>query len=174
MGLRLKEQKGSRRDPTPGLRGQGTSLGCPAGFLVSNGQGKHPPVLSCSSSLGRPLGPSHLPLLISLASLLCPQGPMQSGGGFGGQGISLGAQQSPWPEWARQSSSAPLLLFPESASHLPLLISLASGCQSCLASTSPLPTVSLHPTGSLWGSSHLLGHQSHPQQLAGTLVVGRH
>ena len=28
-------------------------------------------------------GPSHLPLLISLASLLCLQGPMQPGGGFG-------------------------------------------------------------------------------------------
>ena len=32
--------------------------------------------------------------------------------------------------------------------------------QSCLASTSPLPSVPLCPTGSLWGSSHLLGRQS--------------
>ena len=40
-------------------------------------------------------GPSRLPLLISPASLLCPQGPTRPGGGFGGQGISLGAQQAP-------------------------------------------------------------------------------
>ena len=40
-------------------------------------------------------GPSRLPLLISLASLLCPQGPKRPGGGFGGQGTGLGAQQAP-------------------------------------------------------------------------------
>ena len=40
-------------------------------------------------------GPSRLPLLISPASLLCPQGPTQPAGGFGGQGTGLGAQQAP-------------------------------------------------------------------------------
>ena len=39
--------------------------------------------------------PSHLPLLISPASLLCPQGPPWPGVGSGGQGTSLGAQQAP-------------------------------------------------------------------------------
>ena len=46
-------------------------------------------------------GPSHLPLLISLASFLCPQGPTCPGGGFGGQGISLRAQQAPWAQVGR-------------------------------------------------------------------------
>ena len=36
------------------------------------------------------------------------------------------------------------------------------GLSSCLASTSPLPSVPPHPTGSLGGSSHLLGHQGPP------------
>ena len=40
---------------------------------------------------------------------------------------SLGTQQASPPEWARLSPSAPLPLFPESPTHLPLLISLASG-----------------------------------------------
>ena len=39
--------------------------------------------------------PSHLPLLISPASLLCPQRPTWPGGGLGGQGTGLGAQQAP-------------------------------------------------------------------------------
>ena len=73
-----------------------------------------------------PESPSHLPLLISLASLLCPQDPRGLEGALEG-GTGLGAQQAPWPKWARQSPSTPLLLLPESPSHLPLLISLASG-----------------------------------------------
>ena len=106
-------------------------------------------------------GPSHLPLLITPASLLCPLD--QCGGGrLRGQGTGLGAQQFPWPEWTRQLPSAPLLLFPESPSCLPLLISPASGHQSCLASTPPPPSDPPRPTGSLGGSSHLLGHQSPP------------
>ena len=111
-------------------------------------------------------GPSRLTLLISLASLLCPHGPTQPGGGFGGQGTSLGAQQPPWPEWARRSPSSPLLLFPEGPSHLPPLISPASGALilSGLHFSSPLsppvsyrftlgflpsPRVSESPTSSL-------------------------
>ena len=73
-------------------------------------------------------GPSRLPFLISPASLLCPQaGPLWPRWGFGGWGSGLGAQQAPWPERARQSPSTPLRLFLESPSHLPLLISPASG-----------------------------------------------
>ena len=48
-----------------------------------------------------PEDPSCLPLLISLTSLLCPKGPTRPGGGFGGQGTHLGAQQAPGSEWAR-------------------------------------------------------------------------
>ena len=75
-------------------------------------------------------GPSRLPLLISWASLLCPKGPTRPGGGLRGQGTVLGAQQALQPEWARRSPSASLLLFPESPSRLPLLISPASGAPS--------------------------------------------
>ena len=104
------------------------------------------------SSPAPPRGPL-LPasLVLPLASFLCPQGPTQPGGGFGGQGICLGAQQAPRAEWAGQSPSAPLPLFPESPSRLPLLISPASGVLilSGLHFSSP-PSVPLHPTGSLW------------------------
>ena len=48
MGLRLKDQKGPRRAPTPGLRGQGTSPGSLTAFLASSGRGKHPPLLLLS------------------------------------------------------------------------------------------------------------------------------
>ena len=168
--------------PTPGLRGQGTSPGIPAGFLVSSGWVNallsSPPILggpllpasldlpslppmppgpmwlereveglegmgTClgaqqapgpewvgqSPSTPLPLlpdGSSCLPLLISLASFLCPQGPTRPARGFGGQGIGLGAQQAPGPEWAGQSLSTPLLLLPDGSSCLPLLISPAS------------------------------------------------
>ena len=105
--------------------------------------------------------PSRLPLLISLFSLLCPQDPHSLDGALEGR-TSLGAQQAPWPKWARRLPSAPLLLFPESPSHLPLLISWPQGRRSCLASTSPPSSVPLHPTSSLWGSSCLLGGQSPP------------
>ena len=42
-----------------------------------------------------PEGPSHLPPVLPLAALLCPQGPTRPGGGFGVQGTGLGAQQAP-------------------------------------------------------------------------------
>ena len=85
-GLGSRNRRGPGLPPTPGLRGQGTSHGSPAGFLGLNGQGKLPPLLS---------SPSHLPLLISPASVLCLQGPTQPGGGLGGQGTGLGTQQDP-------------------------------------------------------------------------------
>ena len=43
--------------PTPCLRGQGTSPGSTACFLCLSGLGKHPPLLSCSSSLWSRSGP---------------------------------------------------------------------------------------------------------------------
>ena len=95
------------------------------------------------STAGSPCGCSNRPLLLSHSSrgpLLpaspdlpglppMPLGPMWPGWGFGSVwgGTGLGTQQAPWPPWARRSPSAPLLLFLESPSHLPLLISLVSG-----------------------------------------------
>ena len=122
-GLGSRNRRGPGVPPTPGLRGQGTSPGSPAGFLGSSGQGNRPLRLSRSSQMAPPTYLSWSPQ----ASLLCPQGPMWPGGGFGGGGTSLGAQQAPQPQWARWSPSAPLPLLPESSSHLPLLISPASG-----------------------------------------------
>ena len=135
VGLRLKEKKGPRRAPTPGLRGQGTGLGAqqaPRAEWAGQSPSTPPPFL--------PEGPSRLPLLTSPASLLCSQGPPQPGGVFGAQGIGLGAQQAPWPQWTRRSPSTPLPLFQESPSRLPLLISPASGAPilSGLHSSSPL------------------------------------
>ena len=118
-------------------------------------------------------GPSCLPLLISPASLLCPQylcGPDRA---LGCGGTSLGAQQAPQPEWARRSPSAPLPPFPESPSHLPLLISLALGCRSCLTSISP-PSQSPYALPVHFGVPPVsLGVRVPHQWLAGTLVVGR-
>ena len=100
-------------------------------------------------------GPSCLPLLISLASLLCPQGPTQPGGGLEGRGPAWELGRLPMPKWVGLTPSAPLLLLPQGPSHLPLLISPASGALI-------LPGLHLRPTGSLWGSSRLLGGQSPP------------
>ena len=149
--------------------------------LVSEGRGPHLGAQQASwASVGEAIallscpappvweGPSYVPLLISLASLLCPQDPRSLDGTLG-VGNGLGAQQAPWPKWARRSPSASLPLFPESPSRLPLLISPALGVPilSGLHFSSP-PQYPLHPTGSLWGSSHLLGHQSPPP------AAGRH
>ena len=76
--------------PTPGLRG-GDLTWDPSRLPGLEWVGQMP-------SAPLPLFPvvsSHLPLLISLASLLCSQGLMWPGGGFGGQGTSLGTQQTP-------------------------------------------------------------------------------
>ena len=115
-----------------------------------------------------PKGPYRLPLLISLASLLCPQGPTQPGGALEVGGSAWELSRLPVPEWTGQSPSAPLPLFLESPSHLPLLISLASWAQILSGLHFSSPLVPLHPTGSLWGSSHLLGGQSSPP------AAGRH
>ena len=43
------------------------------------------------------------------------------------RGLAWELSRLPMPKWAGQLTSAPLPLLPEGASHLPLLISLASG-----------------------------------------------
>ena len=214
--------------PTPGLRGQVTSPGSPAGFLGSSGQCKRPPLLSCSSGLGGPLLPAspdlsglppmsprtheawwglwragdqpgssagslglggrgkHPPLLSCSsrrappaclscspptppASFLCPQGPTWPGGGFGGQGTGLRAQQASWAEWVGQTPSSPLLLLPPSSPDLPGLRGTDPVWpQLLLPPQSPyvlLVHFGVHPVS--------LGVSVPHQRLAGALVVGR-
>ena len=91
MELRLKEQKGPRHAPHPWSQRAGDLTWEPSRLLGSSGQGKRPPLLSCSSGMVEPLRP---PLLISPASLVCSQGPMRPGGVFRAQGTGLGAQQA--------------------------------------------------------------------------------
>ena len=106
MGLRLKEQKGPRHAPTPGLRGQGTSPGSPAGFLGSN-RGANtllpspaPPIWS----LGGPLPPASpdLPCLSPMPITLVEPAELPS---------RCTALQTPHQG---EQSPAPLPLFPES------------------------------------------------------------
>ena len=142
----------------PGERGRawrvGDWPGISAGSLCPSGQG------SCPRSSPVPQdGSSCLPLLITLTSILCPQVPTRPGGGLGGPGIDLGAPQAPWAQMGGAIAFAPLPLFPESSSHLPLLISPASGMPilSGLHFSSPLspPTSYLFTLGFLpppWAS----------------------
>ena len=87
--------------------------------------------------------------------------------GLRGQGCHLGAQQASWARvgGANTLCSFPLLL--EGPSRQPLLISGPQGRRSCLASTSPPPSVPRRPTSTLGGSSHLLGRQG-PAPVAGS------
>ena len=166
MGLRLKEQKRPRHAPHPWSQRAGNLTWEPSRLPVSEWVRQTP------SSPLPPLvweGPSCLPLLISPASLLCPQGPMWPGGGFGGQGISLGAQQAPQARVGqaialRSSPALPREPLPPASPDFP-------GLRGANPVWPPLllpPSVPLHPTGSLWGSSHLLGCQSPPP------AAGRH
>ena len=70
--------------PSPVIRGWGTSPGSSRAFLGLSQQGKRTPLLSRFSQMA----PSASPALPG-------QGPMKIGGVFGGQEISLGAQQAP-------------------------------------------------------------------------------
>ena len=122
VGLRLKEQKGPWCSPHPWSQRAGDLTWAPSRLPGLKWAGQ-------SSSAPLPLlldGPSCLPLMISLASLLCPPGPTQSGGALEGRGSAWELSRLPEPEWAGQSPSAPFPLFLESPSRLPLLISLAS------------------------------------------------
>ena len=117
-----------------------------------------------------------------------PKDPCDMEGTLESRGSAWELSRLPEPEWAGQSPSAPLLLLPEGPSHLPLLISPASllclqdPCSldgaleggywlgssagspaqvgQVITLHSSTPSVPLHPTSSLWGSSRLLGHQS--------------
>ena len=116
VGLRLKEQKGLRSAP-PTLplasEGRGPHLGAQHTPWARVGRES----VLCSSGPG---GPPHL---LSLPPM--PLGPMRPGGGFGGQGTWLGAQQPSRTQVGRantlHSSPAPPIL--EGPSHLPVLFS---------------------------------------------------
>ena len=110
-GLGSRNRRGPGMPPTPGLRGQGTSPGSPAGFLCLTGQGKCPPLLSCSSGPGGPL-PLASPVLPS-AFLLCPQD--ECGQGDGG----------PWRAGDLPGSSEGSLA-PSGRGKRPLLLSCSS------------------------------------------------
>ena len=128
--------------PTPDLSTRGTSPGSPAGSPCPSGQGSRPPLLS------------PLPLLISPAS----GAPVLSGLNFSlplapptSYRFTLGFLPSPWG-----------LEFPASSWQAPYLWGDANSTSSHTAILTPPPSVPLHPTSSLWGSSRLLGRQSPP------------
>ena len=125
-GLGSRNRRAPGVPPSPGLRGQGTSPGSPAGFLGLSRRGKRPPLLSCSSSLQGPMPPAS-PDLPGLPSM--PTGPIRlCGVDLGGQGTSLGAQQAPLAQVGGAINlSTPLPFLLEGPSRLPLLISPASG-----------------------------------------------
>ena len=80
MRLRLKEQKGPRCGPQPWSQRAGDLTWEPSRLPGLEWVGQ----MSSTPLLLLPDGSSSLPLLISLACLLCPQGPTHPGGGFGG------------------------------------------------------------------------------------------
>ena len=133
-GLGSRNRRGPGCPPFLVSRGQGTSPGSPAGFLGSSEQGKCPPLLSCSSSLGGPLPPAS-PDLPGLPPMpprthAAWMGVWRAGDWPGSSAGSL--CPSGW------GNRPPLL--PEGPSHLPLLISPASGVPilSGLQFSSPL------------------------------------
>ena len=122
-GLGSRNRRGPGVPTTPGLRGQGTSPGSPAGFLGSSGWDKCPPLLSCSSNLGGPLPPASPDLP---TSLLCPQDPRSLDGALEG-GYWPGSSAGSLAQVGQAIALPPLPLFLESPSRLPLLISQSSG-----------------------------------------------
>ena len=125
MGLRLKEQKGPRRVPHPWSQRAGDLTWEPSRLPGLEWAGHMPssPLLILWSGVWE--GPSCLPLLISPASLLCPQGRCSLERALEGRGLAWELSSLPGPQWARQSPSAPLPLLLEGPSHLPHLISSA-------------------------------------------------
>ena len=124
-----------------------------------SGRGNRPPLLSCSSQSSPPACLSCSPLGL----LPMPRkDPRDLEGALEGRGSAWELSRLPWPQWAGQLPSAALPLLLDGPSHLPLLISPASGALilSGLHFSSTLSP--LHPTGSFWGSSHLFGCQSPP------------
>ena len=123
VGLRLKEQKGPRHAPHPWSQRAGDLTWEPSrlpGFEWV-GQTSSSPLWLLWSGVWE--GLSHLPLLISPASLLCPQDQCGRGEALEGRGLAWELIRLPVSEWVGQSPSAPLPLLPEGPSHLPLLFS---------------------------------------------------
>ena len=91
MGLRLKEQKRPRRAPHPWSQRAGDPTWEPSRLpgLEWVGQMPSSPLLLLWSGVWE--GPSHLPFLISLSSLLCPQGPHGLDGALEGGGYRPGS-----------------------------------------------------------------------------------
>ena len=90
-------------------------------------------------------------------------------------GTGLGAQQAPQAcvgqgNALHSSSALPGGSLPPASPGLPW----PQRRQSCLASISPPPSIPPRSTGSLGGSSHLLGLRVPHQRPAGALFVGRH
>ena len=111
-------------------------------------------------------GPSHLPLLSSpWPPSYAPEDPRDLEGALEGRGSAweLSKLRAGQAIALLSSPTLPGESLPPASPDLPSL-----GHRSCLASTSPPPLVHLCPTGSLWGSSRLLGRQSSPP------AAGRH
>ena len=145
VGLRLKEQKGPRRAPHPWSQREGDLTWEPSRLpgLEWAGQTPSSPLLLLWSRRAPPACLSWSPWPPSYA----PKDPCGLEGALEGRGSAWELSRLPGPEWVGQSPSAPLLLFPESPSHLPLLISPASGVPilSGLHFSSPLS-----PPASCW------------------------
>ena len=110
--------RGAQACPHPCLRGQGISPGSPAGFLGSSGKGKHPPLLSCSCSLGGALRPAS-PNLPGFSPM--PPGPMWLGGEWSCRAGHRPGSSAGFLGLSGWGNRPPLL--PEGPSHLPLLFS---------------------------------------------------
>ena len=169
MRLRLNGTEGAQACPPPLVsEGKGPHLGAQQASWAQVGG-----AIALCFSLLLPEGPSTLPLLISLASLLCPKDPCGLVGIWMG-GTGLGPQQTPWAQVGRvialrSSLTPPRRPLPPAFPDLP-----------SLRGTDPVwPPLLLPPQ-----SPHVLqGHLGAPpislgvrilhQQPAGTLVVGR-
>ena len=102
-GVRLKEQKGPRHSPHPWSRREGDLTWEPSRLPGLEWAGQMP----SSPLLLLPEGPSHLPLLISPASLLYPQDQCGQGGGVAleGRGPAWELSRLTVLEWAGQTPS---------------------------------------------------------------------
>ena len=156
MGLRLKEQEGPRFAPTPFLRGGGPHLGAQQASWARVGGANA--LRSSPAPPGGPLPPAS-PDLLGLP--LAPKDPCGLEGALEEgywPGSSAGSQGWVGQAIALCSSPAP----PRGPSRLPLLISPGSGAPILSGLHFSSPLCPPHPTGSLGGSSHLLGHQGPP------------